>query len=176
MCYFISNIHLSEILKDYQTIIASIFAAYIAYRFNSSKYKLDKEVAKRELFTKLNERYDKLNDYLEKLVHSEFETTMDAEFNGERSLDMIWEDLFESEPNLKSKNITAVFDYINLCSEQYYWYRKGFIDENVWQCWKKGMQDWYRHSFFIKKLIEREKERNASYYNHDFLDIFKDIK
>ncbi len=119
-------------------------------------------------------RYDNLNDELEKLVHLEFETDRDAQINGEKDLNMIWDELFESAPKLQSKTITSAFDYINLCSEQYYWYKKGFIDESVWQCWKKGMQDWAKYSFFIKNIIRREIKREASYYNDDFFDIFSE--
>ncbi len=158
--------------RHYQTIIAAFIGGGIALKYNKSKHILDKENTKRQLFTQLNEKYDSLNDHLETLVHIEFETERDAKINGDKNLDLVWDELFESEPTKQSKTITAAFDYINLCSEQYYWYKKGFIDENVWSCWKKGMQDWAKHSFFISKIIERERTRKASYYNDDFLDIF----
>lgn len=167
--------HLQNLIievRHYQTIVAAIIGGGIAWKYNQSKQRLDKENAKRQLFTQLNDKYDALNDHLETLVHTEFETDRDSQLHGEKNLDLVWDELFESEPTRQSKTITAAFDYINLCSEQYYWYKKGFIDENVWSCWKKGMQDWVKHSFFLKKLIQREKERNASYYNDDFLDLF----
>lgn len=162
-----------EFLKDFQTIAATTIAAFIAWYYNRSKIKLDKENAKRDLFSQLNEKYDIINDYLVELVHLEFNTELDSQVRGERNLDMMWEELFESEPTQRPKVITSAFDYLNLCSEQYYWYKKGFIDENVWSCWKKGMQDWANDSFFLKNIIKREIERKASYYNSDFFEIFK---
>lgn len=168
-----------EIIKDiaygarhYQTIIAALLGGGIAWKYNRSKHKLDHENAKRQLFIQLNERYDVLNDHLEELVHTEFETQRDAQLHGEKDLYLVWDELFESEPTLQSKTITAAFDYLNLCSEQYYWYKKGFIDDNVWRCWKKGMKDWAKYSFFLRNIIKREKTRKAAYYNDDFLDIF----
>lgn len=169
------EVNLSNILQEvrhYQTIIAAVIGGVIAWKYNKSNHKLNKENTKRQLFTQLNERYDSLNDYLETLIHSEFETQRDAQLNGDKDLDLVWEELFESEPTKQGKTITAAFDYLNLCSEQYYWYKKGFIDENVWLCWKKGMQDWARYSYFIKRIIQRERDRKASYYNEDFLDLF----
>ncbi|EPZ49660.1 hypothetical protein M902_0699 [Bacteriovorax sp. BAL6_X] len=160
-------------IKDYQTLIASFVASLIALGYYWQKYKLDKENAKRELFTQLNERYDELNDHLEELLHIEFETQINSQVNNERSLDEVWEYLFEDEPCRIPPYIAATFDYINLCSEQYYWYKKGFIDKQVWSCWHKGMQDWYKYSFFLKKVVKREKERNSSYYNDGFLNLFE---
>lgn len=161
-------------IRHYQTIVAAVFGGVIAWKYNRSKHMLDHENAKRQLFTQLNERYDSLNDHLEKLVHLESETSTKAQVYGEKGLDFVWEDLFESDSTVQGKTITAAFDYLNLCSEQYYWYKKGFIDENVWICWKKGMQAWAQHSFFLGKIIKREKERKTVYYNDDFLDLFKD--
>jgi hypothetical protein len=159
-------------IKDYQTLIASGTASLIAITYYIFKYKLDKEVAKRELFQDFNNRYDKLNDHLELLTHLELETSVDSQTGNGKSLDEIWEELFEGEPSKIPESVAAAFDYINLCSEQYYWYKKGFIDKSVWNCWKKGMQDWHKYSYFLKNIVKREKERNASYYNEDFLSLF----
>lgn len=160
--------------RHYQTIIGAFIAAFIAWKYNKSNYKLNKENAKRQLFQELNTKYDSINDYLEELVHLEFETELKSKNNGSQNLDELWEELINSPENAikKTKVLTAAFDYINLCSEQYYWYKKGFIDENVWICWAKGMKDWSKNSFFISKIIQREKKQNASYYNDDFLDLF----
>lgn len=62
-------------------------------------------------------------------------------------------------------------DYINMCSEQYYWYNKGYIDNDVWNCWKKGMNYWYINSKIIKKIVDNET--NENYYNANFLEQFK---
>ncbi len=161
-----------EIIKEFQTLIASSFASIIVLTYYFLKQRLDKEIVKRELFIQLNNKYDSLNDHLEELIHIEFDTHIQEKMGNAHSLDEVWSNLFESEPIRIPKPIAVTFDYVNLCSEQYYWYRKGFVDEKVWKCWKKGMKDWYKNSFFLQKVIKREKDNDASYYNDNFLDIF----
>jgi hypothetical protein len=157
----------------YQTIIASGFASLVVIIYYIFRYKLDKEIAKRELFTEFNQRYNgKINDRLENLIFIEFETDRDHQLHGQESLFEIWENLFKSEPSKLPKSISIVYDYLNLCSEQYYWYKKGFIDENAWECWNQGMKSWHRNSFFIKSIVKKEKDEKANYYNQDFLDLF----
>lgn len=103
----------------------------------------------------------------------EFEIQRDQHIDYGKSLEMIWSELFEDEPTKAPEFINSIYDYINLCSEEYYWYKKGLIDEDVWRCWKKGMQDWYRNSFFIEKIVDREIEKGSAYYNSEFLSLFK---
>jgi len=99
-------------VRHYQTIVAALIGGAIAWKYNKSKNQLDKENAKRQLFKELNERYDSLNDHLETLVHTEFETERNAQLHGEKDLNLVWDDLFESDPTKQSKTITAAFDYI----------------------------------------------------------------
>lgn len=159
--------------KEYQTLIASAVAAIIAWRFNSNKIKLDTESFKRDLFLRYNEKYDSLNDQLEDLAFMEFEIQRDHQIDYGRSLEMIWSELFEDEPTKTPDFIDSIYDYINLCSEEYYWYKKDLIDADVWKCWKKGMQNWYRDSYFIRKIVDREVEKGSAYYNSDFLSLFR---
>jgi hypothetical protein len=168
---------MSSILVDYiqpiQNIIAAVIATFIAYKFNKSKISLDRESFKRDLFLKYNDRYDKLNNHLEELCFKEFEIQRDHQLGEGQSLEDIYYILFHDEPTEPPAYIKSIYDYINLCAEEYYWYKKDLIDEEVWQCWHKGMNYWYQNSFFVKKIIDREKDREAAYYNFDFLDRFK---
>ena len=34
------------------------------------------------------------------------------------------------------------------------------------------MKSWYSDLYFMQKIIERERNKNAPYYNDDFLDLF----
>jgi len=160
------------ILKDYQTLIASGTAAYIAWKFNSSKIKLDNESFKRDPFMRYNEKYDKINDSLEDLVFFEFETQIEHQVYNSQSLEEICSEIFEGEPMKSPDFIKSIYDYINLCSEEYYWYKKELIDEDVWRCWHRGMQKWHEYSFFIQRIVKREIDKKSSYYNPDFLDLF----
>lgn len=136
-----------------------------------SKIKLDKKNFMRGLFEKFNTRYDTLNERLLELTHWEFEVHRDHNNGQSQSLQMLWEELFEFEPTKKPKAVAVAFDYLNLCSEEYYWYKEGFIEERVWKCWHDGMLQWYSDSLFLKKIIERDKKNHVPYYNREFLSL-----
>lgn len=93
-----------------------------------------------------------------------------------KDLSMLWDEWFEDAPTERPAVLDPVYDYLNLCSEEYYWYKKNFVDEDVWQCWLSGMQKWYASSFFIENIVKDEKKKEASYYNSDFLDLFEQKK
>lgn len=168
MC--ISNFFSS--IQPYQTLIASCVAGFIAYSYNRSKNKLDHESFRREIFLRYNEKYSFINSGLEKLLTMEYDTNRDSQFRPSevKPLGMLWDEWFEdsSRPEI----LDAVYDYLNLCAEEYYWYKKGFVDDDVWKCWLTGMKKWHEYSFFVKKIISDEKTNNASYYNSDFLELF----
>lgn len=167
-----SIVSIGEIIQHYQNIIAAIIGASAVAIYNFVKAQHDKTIFKRELFATYNKKYDDLNDNLEKLNHLEFQTAIHAENGDGKSLDDYWEELFESEPTPRPELIAVAFDYINLCSEEYYWYKKGYIEEDVWKCWRSGMTSWHKDLFFLQKIVERERQKNAPYYNQDFLDLF----
>jgi len=55
-----------------------------------------------------------------------------------------------------------LFDYFNLCGEEYLFYRQGYIYPEVWQAWYNGMKI-FRKNPRIKKLWEEELA-TESYY------------
>jgi len=89
---------------------------YFIYRQHIDEAKLLKE-----LFVEFNGRYTKLNDELNKILA------------GPR----------EGEPSEKERE--SVFSYFNLCAEEYFFYKAGYIDEYVWQSWCRGMDVFFRH-------------------------------
>jgi hypothetical protein len=106
---------------------------YFLYRQHLDETKLFKE-----LFVEFNERYGKMNDGLNRILSG----PADA-------------DLSEQERDL-------LFGYFNLCSEEYLFYRAGYIDERVWQSWRKGMDLFLNHPR-VAALWQRERQ-NDSYY------------
>ena len=92
----------------------------------------------KELFSELNSRYDAMNERLYLLC--------------EDSTD---QPLTRDETNF-------LYDYFNLCAEEYLYYRKGFIYPEVWLAWRKGMQIFLACPR-IRKLWEKELA-TASYY------------
>jgi hypothetical protein len=90
------------------------------------------------LFNRFIERYDTLNEKLNAIVARDKET------------------------HLSSENIKTLFDYFNLCAEEYLYYESGYIDQEVWLSWVRGMK------FFAKDAKVRElwqaELSSGSYY------------
>ena len=63
---------------------------------------------------------------------------------------------------LTKDEITFLYDYFNLCGEEYLFYRKGFIYPEVWLAWRKGMQIFLRCPR-IRRLWEEELGTNSYY-------------
>ena len=103
-----------------------------------------------DLFREFNERFNRLN----------------ADLNRIYSLNM--------QSLVEHPDQQILYDYFNLCAEEYLYYKNGFIDPEVWDAWTKGM------SYFAKaKHIEglwREDLKNDSYYGFslDLLALAKD--
>jgi hypothetical protein len=77
---------------------------YFLYRQHLDEAKLFKE-----LFVEFNTRYDALNDNLNVILFG------------------------PSEGLLSPDEREYLFDYFNLCAEEYFFYRAGYIDCRVWE-------------------------------------------
>lgn len=91
-----------------------------------------------ELFTEFNQRYDKLNEQL---------NTICARPEG-------------SPLHVNDENV--LFDYFNLCAEEYLFFSAGYIDVDVWQSWYRGMEVFINDPE-IRGLWEKEL-KSGSYY------------
>jgi len=91
------------------------------------------------LFTEFNKRYDKLNGKLAEIAASKP----------------------ERKP-LDNKERETVIDYFNLCAEEYLFYKRGYIDPDVWRAWCNGML-WYMEQEPFATLWEEEKSNNSYY-------------
>ena len=87
-----------------------------------------------ELFTRFNERYNKLSEQLSNAV---------------KSLD-----------NEAKKKI--VIDYFNLCAEEYLFYKEGFIYPYVWNTWCRGMLQYLEKGSVLE--LWNEESKTESYY------------
>jgi hypothetical protein len=92
----------------------------------------------RELFREFNERYNELNDRLNEIRNRPPGQELTAADHGD------------------------LFDYFNLCAEEYMYADAGYIDPRVWCSWKNGMhyfdQDPEIHDFWVGEL------KQYSYY------------
>jgi hypothetical protein len=105
---------------------------YFLYQQHLNETKLFKE-----LFSDFNRRYDALNDDLNAILFD------------------------PSEGVLSSDQREKVFNYFNLCAEEYFFYKAGYIDQDFWKSWCRGMSLFFGHPR-IQWLWEQE--RKESYY------------
>lgn len=130
-------------LSEKIEIPISILGAGITISFSLRQDKIENDKMFKELFIMYNEKYDKkFNNCLNEI-----------------------DNYFSKNPNyeLSEKQKPIVIDYLNLCAEEYLWYKKGRIDKLAWNSWERGM-NYYLNISAIKKFIQNEKKQIDSYY------------
>ncbi len=114
----------------------------------------------KNLFDTFNNRYDtRFNDHLNNFRKKENDLNKAKGTNEDR----VGLTLAENEENL-------VIDYLNMCAEEYLWYKKGLISEDIWRAWLNGMKSNVYGIICVKKIWETEKETTntkESYYGLD---------
>lgn len=116
-----------------------VIGSMVAIYFGLLRHWMDHDKIFKELFLELNARFDTMNEDLNALVKNE-------PIKSGRSSDQV------------------IQDYLNLCAEEYLWYKLGRIDEDVWTSWKRGMDYYLLNSEEVNKYFENEKKFNQSYY------------
>lgn len=119
-------------LKECVTTIALVMSSV----FFIQKQKLNELNLFWDLFKTFNERYDKLNDKMNHII--------------------------SSKSDLSGKDIDTLYDYFNLCSEEYIFHKRGYILPEVWQVWRNGMLFFYKDER-IKSLWDKELATNLYY-------------
>ena len=127
-------------------LFVALVVTFITIYFSVNKNWLDHDKIFIDLFHQMNEKFDLINDDLNQIRDDD-----------------------QFKPEERSKE-SVIQDYLNLCSEEYLWYKKGRVDESVWKAWRKGM-DYYLESSFIKDYFKKQKKYNISYYG--FFDEIK---
>lgn len=131
--------------------LVTVFLGLIVWcstkKYNQIQVDLNNDKLQKELFTEFNIRYNEINDYLE--IISEYDSLEALKRN---------DDFFF----LRSK----LNDYFNLCAEEYFWYKKGRIDDTIWKSWESGINSWYNNKPIIKEAWENEYKSfgHQSYY------------
>jgi len=99
----------------------------------------------KELFTEFNARYDALNEKLNHIIAA------------------------NQEAELTRAEINTLYNYFNLCGEEYLYYKQGYILQAAWEAWLNGMNIFYQDKR-IRKLLEEELATNSYYgFKLDFL-------
>lgn len=104
-----------SLLKEQLSTSAGVVGAILSLIYFLQKQKLEELKLFRELFKEFNERYDVLNERLAKVAENP-----------------------SLEVNQEERDL--LIDYFNLCSEEYLYFQKGYIDPSVWLAWHNGMK------------------------------------
>jgi hypothetical protein len=102
------------------------------------KQKLEELRLFREIFRECNLRYDGMNEAL---------ATIGA----------------KPATELRPEDKVKIVDYLNLCGEEYLYFKRGYIEPSVWQAWHSGMKA-IVSAPGIHQVWELEK-KTGSYYD-----------
>jgi hypothetical protein len=123
---------------DWKVLLA-VIGGLSSFFFFIQKQELEEAKFINELFVKFNARYDCMNEKLYAIV--------------------------KEKETLATDDINILFDYFNLCGEEYLFYRRGYIYPEVWKSWVAGMK-FYFNDRRIRKLWVEELS-SESYYGFD---------
>jgi hypothetical protein len=119
-----------------------ILAVPLAFLVAVQKQKTEELTLFKELFEKFNARYDEMNEALNVIIAGDRNTPLTQE------------------------ETDKLFNYFNLCGEEYLFYRQGYIYPEVWQAWSKGIEI-FLDDPRIKQLWDKEIN-TGSYYGLRF--------
>jgi hypothetical protein len=145
---------LTDIITIFSTTFIGLIALFVSFYFARTNKKREDDIFQKDLFKEFNRRYDSLNGHLYSII---------AKYDSLESKEMRADD----------KNV--LYDFFNLCAEEYYWYKKGRIDKKLWDSWNAGMNYWYSFPVF-QQLWEKEissKNGRVSYYLENGDEFFK---
>jgi len=117
------------------TILASLLSALISFVYFYQHQKKEELKIFIQLFEKFNQRYDQMNNELNKIL---------------------------KKSELNEDDRIKLYDYFNLCGEEYLYYSRGYIFDEVWEAWQNGMKNFLKNEQ-VYKLWE-EDEKTKSYY------------
>lgn len=127
-------------------IILSVVGGYSALYFGLTKHWMEKDKMFKDLFEDFNARFNSMNDDLNKIREN------------------------KQRPEGSRPDDEVIQAYLNLCSEEYLWFKRGRIDAKVWRAWLKGAE-YYLGGEKIRDLFEEESKENESYYG--LFDVLK---
>jgi hypothetical protein len=119
-------------------ILISAIVGVAGLTYSLYRQHLDEAKLFKELFAEFNARYDALNDGLNAILFGSAEGALSAE---------------EKE---------HLFSYFNLCAEEYFFYKAGYIDGLVWESWYRGMNVFFKHPR-IQELWQQDRKADSYY-------------
>jgi hypothetical protein len=126
------------------TILGGIFSSI----YFVQKQRLEEVQLFKELFKEFNSRYDGVNESLNQILQG------------------------NNRQELTPGEINTLYDYFNLCGEEYLYYKEGYIYPEVWRAWCNGMKLFFQNKR-IKGVWEKEFLTD-SYYGFNPAEFMKD--
>jgi hypothetical protein len=123
-------------------IILTIIGGFFSFIYFIQKQQLEEAKLFKELCIGFNQRYNDLNEKLNAILA------------GDKS------------KALTVDEINTLYDYFNLCGEEFLFYNKGFIYREAWESWYRGM-----HIYFSDPRIQDlwlKESQTGSYYGLKF--------
>jgi hypothetical protein len=120
------------------TVVITIIGGIISFIYVVQKQQLEDLQTFKELFNDFNIRYDKLNEKLNRIAIKKADTP-----------------LTEDETD-------TLYDYFNLCAEEYLYFKEGFIYKEVWTAWCYGIRFFFDQPR-IRPLWQQEEETHSYY-------------
>ena len=143
LTFLILAILLYYIFNKKIEILGAVIAIGISFSIGIVQYRIQNDVIFKELFIYFTSKYDKeYNGILNGIVQK---TQVDGNYS-----------LTDSEKN-------TVTDFINFCAEEYLWFSKNRIPNNVWDAWWEGMVYFFKCNP-IKQQLLSEYSQSSSYY------------
>lgn len=116
-------------------LLGALIAVVLGFCYFVQQQRLAETRLFKELFTDFNHRYDLMNGRLGEIVASGTAT---------------------------DKQIQLIVDYLNLCAEEYLFFRQGYIVPEVWTAWCRGMLQYLNCEPFL--AVWRKELTLGSYY------------
>jgi hypothetical protein len=120
-------------------LLATAIVGVASFTYFLYRQHLDEAKLFKELFTEFNLRYDTVNDDINAIL------------------------IGPRDGALSAREKDRLFSYFNLCAEEYFFYKAGYIDRQVWESWCRGMKAFYKHPR-IQPLWDEEC-KSDSYYD-----------
>lgn len=115
--------------------VTGAVAALVHFLYSQHNHNTERFIG---LFRDFNTKYDRLNNKLNMLL------------------------LKDGSFLVAIKDKQLLYDYFNLCSEEYLYFKSGYIDTEVWQSWLRGMKTFASNAEI--RRVWQEELASGSYY------------
>lgn len=122
-------------------LIITIVGGVLSAIYLVQKQKLEETKLLKDLFTEFNERYSRLNEKLNEICRE------------------------SPSEQLRQEEKDVLYEYFNLCAEEYLFHTKGYIPPEVWKSWNNGMKIFFGNQRICD--VWNEDSATDSYYGFE---------